>query len=245
MNRRRPGLNSVIGVAAVDLFASAMGVFIILSIIMVPFFLKKEDVLGMIQGLRRDADAANSAAAEATARAEELRGDLDRALGSLADRNAQVGTLRGQLDDVQSELAGAKPNVVIAIAWDANRDDDIDLHVKDPDGNHIFYKNRSFPNGSELTVDSQDAGAEVFGDPSPDDGEYVICYHSFAQGNAPTPVRAFLFFNDRVELPVITMQRWNQKIEVARLRVSGREGQVLTETSGQLCSFSSEIENAG
>lgn len=239
MNRRRPGLSNVIGVAAVDLFASAMGVFIILSIIMVPFFLKKEDVLNMIQSLRGRAEAAEAERDDQTARADRTQRALDGALSDIASRDEQVSSLRGQLDDVQSELAGAKPNVVIAIAWDQNREDDVDLHVKDPSGNHIFYKNRSFPNGSELTVDSQDAGAEVFGDPSPDDGDYIICYHYFDKepGSPAIPVRAFLFYNDRVVLPTLTLSREKQTIEVARLRVSGREGQVLTDRSGQKCSF--------
>lgn len=245
MSRRRATAFNVLGVSAIDLFASAMGVFIVLSIILVPFFLDKDRVLdairdmrGQIEDLTRRLDAANAANAR-------IQGDLDaanaanaRIQGDLDSANATNDTLQGQLDDVRSELAGAKPNVVVAIAWEDNSADDVDLHVLDPRGNHVYFGARLGSGGSELTVDSRDAGAEVFADPSPDDGEYVICYHYYdATGSGSTAVRAFLFYNDKVALPELRLTRPKQKMEAARLIVEGRQGRVVTDRSGQACPF--------
>lgn len=244
MSRRRGGAFNVLGVSAIDLFASAMGVFIVLSIILVPFFLNKDRVLGALRDMRAQIAELTGQLDNANTANARLQGDLDAAnaandnlQGALDTANASNDQLQGQLDDVRSELAGAKPNVVVAIAWEDNKEDDVDLHIVDPRGNHVYFKQRTGSGGSELTVDSQDAGAEVFADPSPDNGEYVICYHYYDATGSGTTVRGFLFYNDKIGLPDRFLSRDNQKVEVARLVVEGREGRVVTDRSGQRCPF--------
>jgi hypothetical protein len=247
MSRRRGGAFNVISVSAIDLFASAMGVFIVLAIIMVPFFLNKDRVLGAIREMRAQIAELTGQLDNANAANVRLQGDLDaanaangRLQGELDQTNADNADLQGQIDDVRSELSGAKPNVVVAIAWETNPNDDIDLHVLDPLGNHVYYAERQGLGGSELTVDSLNAGAEVFADPSPDDGEYVICYHYFSAASGSSRrelVEAFLFYNDKIVLPTFELSRVTQKVEIARLVVEGREGRVVTDRHGQACPY--------
>ncbi len=98
MSRQRRNLE-VISISALDLFASALGVFILMSVVLFPYYLRQPSTEKDLQGARANqaaagislsdaqqvASEAQDAMAEAEARRSKARDELQRAEASLAE----------------------------------------------------------------------------------------------------------------------------------------------------------------
>jgi len=70
----------------------------------------------------------------------------------------------------------------ILLSWDSDHTD-LDLHVITPDGAHIWYGDRTAPNGGTLDVDvTTGYGPEIFAMPAPIKGQYLIYVNYFGGG---------------------------------------------------------------
>ncbi|MGC1330691.1 YfaP family protein [Pseudomonas sp.] len=70
----------------------------------------------------------------------------------------------------------------ILLSWDSDNTD-LDLHVITPDGAHIWYGDRTAPNGAALDVDvTTGYGPEIFAMPAPQKGQYLIYVNYFGGG---------------------------------------------------------------
>lgn len=268
MRRRKSSTLNVLGTSAIDLFASAMGVFMVLSIIMAPFFLNTEKVRELISSMQEQIEMLTSENDATAAENERLQENIEEAQADIVEAQAEIESVQAELeqahaelgksiekekqlgeevDELEAKLAGARPNVFVAITWPENNNGssevDVDLHVVDARGTHIWHETRSDSGqGSELTVDSRNVGAEVFVDTTPDDGEYIICYHYYIDLNERenrgrwVAVKGFIFYNDKVELENVRIKQ-TQSVEVARLVVKGREGKVVRSRGGKMCPF--------
>ncbi|MFN3689590.1 MAG: YfaP family protein [Fimbriimonadales bacterium] len=83
-----------------------------------------------------------------------------------------------------------------SLAW--NNRNDLDLHVIDPAGNHIWYRQRRSPTGGELDVDANADPLRATDRPveniywAPGDapeGTYQVYVHHYANHGAPDPTR--------------------------------------------------------
>ena len=93
------------------------------------------------------------------------------------------------------EQAGAQfGDPQFSLAW--NNRNDLDLHVIDPAGNHIWYRQRSSPTGGELDVDANadplratDRPVEnIYWQPgNAPEGPYKVYVHHYANHGAPDP----------------------------------------------------------
>lgn len=94
-----------------------------------------------------------------------------------------------------------------SLAW--NNRNDLDLHVIDPLGNHIWYKQRNSPTGGELDVDANadplrgtDRPVEnIYWQPgNAPEGSYTVYVHHYANhgDRDPTPYTLRITMNDRV-----------------------------------------------
>lgn len=78
-----------------------------------------------------------------------------------------------------------KPRLRVVLGWDTDNTD-LDLHIISPDGTHTYYGERVSPNGGALDVDvTTGFGPEIYSNPSPEAGTYLIYVNYFANnGNS-------------------------------------------------------------
>lgn len=116
-----------------------------------------------------------------------------------------------ETDDViaeRLEQAGAQfGDPQFSLAW--NNRNDLDLHVIDPAGNHIWYRQRTSPTGGELDVDANADAVRATNQPveniywPPDnapEGTYTVYVHHYANhgDRDPTPYTLRITVNGRV-----------------------------------------------
>ena len=185
MVMRRPSRQlNIFSMSSLDLFAAAMGAFVIIAVILFPYYLKNDDAIRGERTAKNELKAAQKKIAEleeakkkipkpegAPKKAAELEQELDDARRKAAKleqdlkeaRKKTVG-LEDRLKDVKSKLSTKldKPFLLLTISWGGgegermyNKLDDVDLHVTDPNGRTYSWKNRRYSGSlASLEVDS-------------------------------------------------------------------------------------------
>lgn len=213
MKARGRALN-IFSMSALDLFASALGAFILLAVIALPFF----------------ANTAQLDDASLLSQIAQTREELAQAQAELAQAQEELAQRQEELAQAQAELEeAAKANfMVVIMSWSTT--DDVDLHVTDPAGNEFFYEQKEHP-GSEakLEVDvTTGPGNELWLHPKVTPGEYVVDYVYYTNRNGrPVRVRGTVLHRDgRIELPEVTLRSRSERQRAAVLRVSAENGRV-------------------
>lgn len=99
---RRPSRNiEIFSLSAIDLFACALGAFIIVTILLFPFYQKTLPLIQQVAALTSQLSAAQASAEQQAKEIEELKGQLQAAQAQAAD----VGRLQAQVQALQRQLA--------------------------------------------------------------------------------------------------------------------------------------------
>lgn len=104
----------VLSISALDLFASALGVFMLVAVLLFPFYLKAPSVQAALQGARLDAATAQSSlvdarrqAAEGAERRADARARLDQAQAALVSAEAEERAAQQALAAAESAAQAA------------------------------------------------------------------------------------------------------------------------------------------
>lgn len=218
--RRRSREVSVFGASALDLFASALAAFIIIALMVLPFFLKYDEVLvqqvadlqGQLDSSQQQLEAERAALAAANA-------ELDQTQQALQACQQQRETAESELAQCIEDLSTTF--LTILIRWDnAN---DVDLHVVDPAGNEFYYAQSTFPGvPGELTEDVVDGpGVEVYEEANVRLGTFRVIYNLYSNRAGPVLVGGAVYSRQgRQELPDIRLSAEGGRVAVARITVS-------------------------
>lgn len=264
---------NVFSVSALDLFASALGAFIVMSMIFMVFFTMTsqgadgaEDLQSALDACedarRREADA-HVQAAEALAqcearlgrsvdaaalemcrsdlaRAESRNGELQSALDAAEAGAASAEAAAEQLDAVNAELESCrralKKTFVLVLASWSTGDDDVDLHVVDPQGNEFYYDARHHP-GSDAAFEEDNIrgpGNEIWLHPNADPGRYRVCYKLFrdsGESNFPEVRGSVLWQEGKIEIPNVSLTSDDEVKLAAEFEVD-TDGNVSLNRSG-------------
>ncbi len=240
---RRPNRNfEVFSMSALDLFASALGVFIIVAIVLFPYFQKSEAAELELEATQERLEQTETALNEAQARAEamqttqealataqeelqSLRDTLQQAQSRNAAQEDRLEQAENELEQARVELA--KTFLIVGIDWTVSSAD-VDLYVTDPDGNTFYYaaNNRSgytyVNSDAQLSYDMRSGpGIELWQNPEAKPGEYQVEYELFSVRSGST-VRIEGDIYDRRgrhDLPPITLRRRGERAEVATVTV--------------------------
>lgn len=206
--RRRNRTIEIFSISALDLFASALGAFILVTMILFPYY-------GQGRTMAARLDAADADLAGSKAHAAELQARLDAATAALKAQGAAAS-------------AGAA-FLLVQMRWAAPAAD-VDLHVTDPDGHDFFwYKpntdGRDYPGSrAELSYDMTAGPAfELWQDPSPSPGTYRVDYVANALPEGETVEVAGTLF-DRAgphALPARLLRRAKERVHAATVTVEG------------------------
>ncbi|MGR3915001.1 MAG: hypothetical protein OD918_10930, partial [Gammaproteobacteria bacterium] len=127
MKRRNKEIN-IFSMSALDLFASALGAFILIAVVLFPFF-----------------PNVSPSETQITAQLREARLQLQACQNSLAQSQAALQQSQAELQQSQSALQQCseslrKKFLLVVISWGSY--DDVDLHIVDPQGNEFYYDRR-------------------------------------------------------------------------------------------------------
>lgn len=225
MQRRNREIN-IFNMSALDLFASALGAFILLFAILMPYYLKTSKIV-----MQENVDL-KAQLKECQAQVSSLQGQITELQGQIQELQQQLAACEQQKQQLQAENAQLKQQqsqeqsrsrqleqenaglkqenadyrarlsqtfLAVVMKWPA-LGVDIDLYVKDPAGNVFSFQRQTYPGTSaELSVDTKvGPGIEIWEHPSASPGEYSVLYDFFKESPAsvPTEVTGTVYFRD-------------------------------------------------
>lgn len=210
--RRRLREHNIFGMAALDLFASALGAFILITVVLLPYFPNTRDWRELVAELRSSLDAAN-------AEIDAARQQLGQCLVDRERESRQLQSTERALRDCTDTLK--KRFVLVLISWATS--DDVDLHVVDPGNREFYFKQRAHAGSSaRLEEDNRRGpGNEIWLHPAATAGDYRIYYRYYARRTRGVSVRgAVLTPNGRTTLPARVLRAQGDKPLVAVVRVA-------------------------
>ena len=220
MRTRSRELN-IFSMSALDLFASALGAFILIAVVLFPYFPNTGDSAERVAEVRAQLAQAQSQLqalqSQLGACEEQRRASVSQdALGACESHNQQ---LESNLETCQAQAR--KKFLLVLMSWGSS--DDIDLHVIDPAGREFFYQSRSF-SGSRAKLEEDNTrgpGNEIWLHPAAEPGTYRVYYNYFGRrSDSGVRVRgAVLTPGGRSPLPDRTLRRVNEKPLIATIEV--------------------------
>ena len=217
-----------------------MGVFIVITLILLPFFPNTGDSPERLTEVRTQLDAVQERLAQAEAELAETverlaqsdaRADaLERELAECSEALRSSGPLdlfRETEEDLRvCEEALKKTFVLVVVSWSAS--DDVDLHVVDPAGREFYYAERRFP-GSAAALEEDNTrgpGNEIWLHPEAEPGDYRVYVNHYRRDSASVTVRGSVLHQEgRVALPNVVLSREGERPLVATVSVDA-EGRV-------------------
>lgn len=235
MKRRSREIN-IFSMSALDLFASALGAFILITIVLFPFFPNTGDSPGRVADVRAEiaAEIAALEAALAAAQSDDQSSQsaLAAAITQIDSTQQELGACTTTLDSIEDEFQSCRAAlqqtfVLVVISWGS--EDDVDLHVVDPRGNEYYYAEDSFP-GSDAALEEDNTrgpGNEIWLSPTAISGDYEVYLNMFSKNDdSPVSIRGSLLYQEgRIEIPPTTISSEGDKPLVISFNVSS-EGSV-------------------
>lgn len=219
---------NIFNLSMLDVISGAMGAFLIIMVILLPYY--KKDTIDYQRELQQSRAAEESArkAAQAAANAQRVAEETARkaeAASQAAQADAQQN--RQRADAAVQQLA--KTFLLVHIQWDT-KFQDVDLHVVDPSGMEFSYEHRTHPGRSgALSVDSQfGPGNEVWSNQSASPGNYKVyanLYNNRGVNDTPTVTGSVIHRDGSTALRPTQLSSKQQKYLVATVTV-GADGRV-------------------
>jgi hypothetical protein len=207
MMRRRKGELTVFSIATLDVFASAMGVFMLIAVVLFPYYMKNVDAIAARDTARAQMAAARAASAEAQAAAAAAIVAAQSAQDDVQRANREAAELERRARAAESQLR--QTFLLVLINWDTT--DDVDLHLRDPSGAWFSWERPRIPGRpGELSEDVlRGPGNEVWQVDSASPGRYFICVNRFhSRTTGGVRVRGNVYHQDgRIALNEVTLTR--------------------------------------
>jgi len=240
---------NIFSMAALDLFASALGAFILIAVVLFPYFPNTGDSPERVAEVRAQLEQVQSQLQASQVQLAQAQGQLQASQAQLGACETQRQELRAALDaceeqrraSVSQDALGAcesrnrqlesnletcqaqarKKFLLVLMSW--GTPDDIDLHVIDPAGREFFYQRRSF-SGSRAKLEEDNTrgpGNEIWLHPAAEPGTYRVYYNYFDRRiSGSVRVRgAVLTPEGRSPLPDRTLRREGEKPLIATVTV--------------------------
>jgi hypothetical protein len=224
---RRPNRNiEIFSMSVLDMFASALGAFILISVILFPYF-------NQAQQLDQQKQKLETVTKDLGQAREKIRHD-EQASDPQQEGSAKAIQVKTQVEECKKGMAlcrveQSRPFLVVVIEWTERCD--VDLYVKDPYGNQFYYghANRSgedFPGTeAQLSLDMRDGpGTEMWVNPKAEPGLYEVSYRLAGTPTNPSPrpsITGYVIDRDGGLRPLPTKTVGSsQTVSVATMQVS-------------------------
>jgi hypothetical protein len=214
--------------SVLDMFASALGAFIMVAIILFPYYQKnrpvKEKQDAAIAELKRTQEDVDKTKADAE-KIEQQNDDIKTEIRKVQLAKAELNQCRQGVAACLIEMGTTF--LLVKIEWHDSAD--VDLHVTDPQGNEFRpdMTNRSgtsFPNSQgRLSIDTVvGPGVEVWQIPAASPGAYKIEYVVNGEPGRAVTVNGFFFDKlGKKQLPDKTLGNGNLRVVAGVIDVGG------------------------
>ena len=205
MKRRHREIN-IFGMSALDLFASALGAFILIAVVLFPYFPNIGSSPEHVTALRAQLREAQEQLQTCQANLTQAQTELTQTQAELTQAQTDLTQAQADLQQCTRELR--KKFLLILISWGTR--DDVDLFVRDPQGNVFFYKKKAH-HGTPAKFEEDNTrgpGNEIWLHPQTTPGRYEICYHFYDNHSGGNSVRvrgAYLTPAGRRALDTVTL----------------------------------------
>ena len=239
---------NIFSMSALDLFASALGAFILIAIILFPYFPNTGDSPERVAEVRAELAQVQQELQQTQADLRECRSEVEQLLDQLQQSQSSLQTCRSELERIQedlqqvqsslpacrSQLAQAETQLdscqeelkrrflLILMSWSTR--DDVDLHIIDPRGREYYYAARSF-SGSAAKLEEDNItgpGNEIWLHPEATPGDYRILYNLFSRrsGGSRVNVRGSMLTPEgKTPFPDRVLSREGSKVNIVTVRV--------------------------
>ena len=219
MKRRNREIN-IFNLSMLDVISGAMGAFLIIMVILLPYY--KKESIDYQKELKESRQAEQMAQAAQRAAEESLRA----AESAMRAAQADAALNRQRANAAAQQLA--KTFLLVHIEWDT-KFQDVDLHVVDPSGTEFSYEHKTYPGrAGALSVDSQfGPGNEVWSSPAAVPGDYRIyanLYNLHGVNDTPTVTGSVIHRDGSTALPATRLAAKQQKVLVATVTVAADGG---------------------
>jgi hypothetical protein len=233
MRSRNREIN-IFNLSMLDVIAGAMGAFLIVMVVLMPFYKKQAPDKPMVtveaaQALQNALDDATAVAAQAQTEAQAARTQAANAQAEAQAAQTALAEEQAQNAALQQDLK--KTFVLVHIHW-PGEGVDIDLHVIDPRGNELYWDHRTAPDATgNLSLDSiHGPGNEVFIDNKAQPGDYkvILVFYGIHGNKQETQVDGSVVYRDgTIRLPSLAMNigQIKQPLHMATIRVDA-EGHI-------------------
>jgi hypothetical protein len=209
-----------------DVFASAMGAFLIIMVILLPYYHKDyETLVAQIREQQRELDQQRqtiqqqqqqieqqqnrigeleSQNQQQQNRIEELENQNQNSQATIQQQRQEIEQQQSRLEQLERENRGLREQLektflIVVIDW-KTRNHDVDLHVIDPSGNEFYFEKKTFSGvPGKLSEDTTNGpGVEVWEISDAPPGTYKIYYNFYSKnGNSnSTVVSGRVYFRD-------------------------------------------------
>lgn len=246
MRPRRNREISIFSMSALDLFASGLGAFLILMVILFPFYKKETDTQAKLDVAQETLANCQQTAAKNQQALSEIQSKLAAVQQTLASCQETSKAAQQSLSQCREKLKSSM--LLVTLSWQAEggvqSSDDVDMFITDPDGHKFSFEKANNPPGTHYPVQAriskdikQTPGYEIFEDPVARPGTYDIAIQLYAKssrGQKPLKVELKIYTSAGVnEMPNIIINPAHDAgrlIKVANVTV-GRDGDVTVSSS--------------
>lgn len=196
---------NVFSMSALDLFASALGAFILISIVLMPYFLRADHQ--EVNRLRSELEQSQAVEARTRERLEQQQRDLEQCRAREASCQKELEAARPAVSGLQScqaelhacEERLSKTFLAVIIQWETQAHD-VDLHIVDAAGKEFSYERKTIAGRpGELSADTlAGPGVEVWEVSEAPPGQYRVLYNLFDQNEneEPAVVKGSVYHRD-------------------------------------------------
>lgn len=214
---------NIFNLSMLDVISGAMGAFLIIMVILLPYYKKETiDYQRELQQSRAAEETARKAAqaAETAQRAAEESARKSEESARVAQAEAEQNRQRAEASAQQL----AKTFLLVHIQWNT-KFQDVDLHVIDPAGAEFSYEHKTIAGRpGMLSVDSQfGPGNEVWSIASAAPGQYriyVILFNTHGVNDTPTVTGSVIHRDGSSALPSTQLPTKGLKSLLATVTVS-------------------------
>ena len=213
---------NIFNLSMLDVISGAMGAFLIVMVILLPYY--KKETIDYERELR-ESRSSEEAALKAAQAAEAAQHSAE-ASARKAEELVRTAQAEAQQNQQRAEAAAqqlAKTFLLVHIQW-GTKLQDVDLHVVDPSGAEFYFERKTHPGRSgTLSVDSMlGPGNEVWNNPSASPGDYQIfanLYNPRGVSDTPTVTGSIIHRDGSTTLPPLQLSKVQKKMLIATVTV--------------------------